>query len=104
MGWGTSFYADMYISKKIFHSVNEIDQEIKSIENDIESERQTLLMYASSTPKDIADSDTDIIFDLKFKINESIETLHDLYNQLFKLEYLKESIENGKYKFGQDTV
>ena len=84
--------------------MNEIDQEIEEIKNDIESERQTLLMYASSTPKDIADADTDIIFDIKSKINESIETLRDLDNQLFKLEYLKESIENGKYKFGQDTV
>lgn len=104
MGWGTSFYTNMYISKKIFHSMNEIDQEIEEIKNDIESERQTLLMYASSTPKDIADADTDIIFDIKSKINESIETLRDLYNQLFKLEYLKESIEDGKYIFGQDSV
>lgn len=84
--------------------MNEIDQEIEEIKNDIESERQTLLMYASSTPKDIADADTDIIFDIKSKINESIETLRDLYNQLFKLEYLKESIEDGKYIFGQDSV
>lgn len=104
MGWGTSFTADIYLSKKLYHSLNEIDDEIKDIEEKIEREKYTLLMYASATPKDISSDDSDIIFSIKQMIVDSVDTLHELYVELYNLNLLKNAVEDGNYKFGQDSV
>ena len=104
MGWGTSFTGDIYISKKLFRSQSELDSEINEIKEQINSVKETLLMYASSTPKDIFKDETDIIFEIKSTLNESFEYLEELHFQLFKLQLLQNAIDDKTYIFGQDSV
>lgn len=104
MGWGTSFSADIYISKKLFRSQYELDDEIDSLEKEIQSNTQTLLMYCSSTPRDISSPDWEVIPEIKLRATEIIESLMDSHYELIKLTLLKQTIEDGNYKFGQDSV
>lgn len=104
MGWGTSFTGDIYISKKLFKSQSDLDDEIKDIEEQIQSVKETLLMYASSTPKDIFKDESDIISEIKVTIDQSFNYLKDLHFQLLKLQLLQNAIDDKTYKFGQDTA
>lgn len=53
MGWGTTFTSEIYLSRKYFDTVYDIEEYIKEKEEDIKAVERQLLMYASSTPKDI---------------------------------------------------
>ena len=57
MGWGTDFKTDIYLNRMIFNSKGELEDKIEELEKGITTCKEKLLMFASSTPKDIIPDD-----------------------------------------------
>jgi uncharacterized protein YlzI (FlbEa/FlbD family) len=95
MGWGTSFTADIYLNRIIFNSKYEVQSKIEELEENINRYREEILMYASATPKDIfPNSEEDILFSIKCKINDLFECLEDDYRLLTRVHHFMEHIES----------
>lgn len=80
MGWGTTFTTDIYISRRHFDSLADLDDAIKEYEDSIAWIEKRLLMFAASPPGDISE--------LQFEVEEIIENLkHDIteVNRLYLL-------------------
>ena len=101
MGWGTSFKADIYLSRQVFNSKYELDEKIKEVEEYIESAKQELTAYAVATPRDIiAEKDEsgyiqNPIDEVLRKVNETFEWMEDNYRDLNKLYLYQEYLEEN---------
>ena len=85
MGWGTSFKPELYISKQIYKDLDDLNYDIKELDDVIKSLEAKILMYASANPKDIVQKDSDdIISDLQC----SISILLDDYKEIIETRYL----------------
>ncbi len=103
MGWGTSFKAEIYLSRQVFNSKYELDERIKELEENIESAKRELTAYAVATPRDIiAEKDEsgyiqNPINEVLRKTREIFEWMEDNYRDLNKLyqyqQYLEENPE-----------
>jgi hypothetical protein len=103
MGWGTSFKADIYLSRQVFNSKYELDEKIKEVEEYIESAKQELTALAVSTPKDvIAEKDEEgyvqnPIDEVLRKTKGIFEWMEDNYRDLNRLyqyqQYLEENLD-----------
>jgi hypothetical protein len=98
MGWGTSYDCNIFISRKIFHHLSDLETEINDVKSSIENNKRLLLMYVSANPSDITPKDwsEDCILFLHNKIEELLEENDEQTIYLFKLEMLKENFNNGK--------
>lgn len=87
----------MYLSKVSYENRLQVKDAIIETESDIKDYKSQLLMWASSTPKDviIQDDETALIFYVQVEINRILEGLHEctikLYNLQMYLEYLEEN-------------
>lgn len=96
MGWGTQFNTDIYLSKVSLKNISEVDDAIAECESMIKMFEQNLLILASlnNTP----DKDRtleDVLFDVRNRVNESIEGIKEEVLTLTKLQILKEHLEDG---------
>ena len=96
MGWGIQVNADIFVSRV---RLQDIDSTIEENNKTITFCEKELLMFASSTPKDVVSEDVrqegDIIIDLRFKIDEIFETYSSCIKQNVLLEIIKENIEKA---------
>jgi hypothetical protein len=97
MSFGTEFNADIYISRKMFTSIAEVQDYRDELKEEIVHYKSKLLMYVVSNPKDII-PDKWNEEPIRWLQDESLEILgviEDNLNLLFKidhlLEYLKEN-------------
>ena len=90
MSWGTSFKADIFISRQTFDSVHDVRASIKDYEDSIQHLEKRLMMLVAATP-------SGDITELQYEVEEILEGLrHDLHNlEMLRLfgEHLE---ENGK--------
>jgi Na+/phosphate symporter len=101
MGWGTSFTADVYLSRQIFQSRYELDERVKKLEGYINSAKSELTAYAVATPKDImAERDEEGLVEnpidqILRRTPEIFEWMEDNYRELNRLcqfqQYLDEN-------------
>jgi len=97
MGFGTEFKADIYISRKVFTSIAEVQDYRSELEDDIITDKAKVLMYVSATPKDVIPDDwkDEPIRWLQDQLVELLRNIEENLNLLFKidhyLEYLKEN-------------
>lgn len=108
MGWGTSFKADVYLSRQIFQNRYELDERVRELEGYINSAKSEITAYAVATPKDVmAERDEDgrvenPIDQILRRLSETFEWIEDNYRELHRLyqfqQYLDENpdVELGK--------
>ena len=91
MGWGTSFNAEIYISRKTWNSIGELEQDIKDKEESIAMSISTLKSLVSYAPKDVNDMQESLqIFD------DYMGGLEEEYTDLYKMYMLKELLDEDK--------
>ena len=101
MGWGTSFKAEIYLSRQVFRSKLELDERIKELEGYIESAKQELTAYAVATPRDIiAEKDEsgyiqNPIDEVLRKTREIFEWIEDNYRDLNRLYQYQQYLEEN---------
>jgi hypothetical protein len=81
-----------YRFNSMFHlqsTINEVELEIKDFETD-------LLMMVSATPKDIFNSESDILFELRQQFEDKMEIIKDKTITLYKLYLYQEYAEENK--------
>jgi len=97
MSYGTDFKADIYISRKIFTSLDEVQEYRDELENDIINDKAKVLMYVSSTPKDIIPDDwkDEPIRWLQNQLIEHLTNIEENLNLLFKIDHYIEYLEEN---------
>lgn len=89
MGFGTTLYTGIYFSKEIYKSKREVEDAIEEINNCIGRCKEELKMVALITePKKFAEDNEDPIWWIKNKVEDTLDSLEDLYIKLYKLERL----------------
>jgi hypothetical protein len=99
MSWGTYFNADIFISHKLFNSIVDIDAAIDGLKEDMQSDRECLLMIAMSNPKDIIEGGDDVLYSVRNRINDHLDSLLQSEVQMQYLLLYKEAIQEGNAKF-----
>ena len=92
MGYGTSFKPDVYISKKVFNSIYDLEDQIATKKGYIEDTKQNILMYIAATPKDIFNEDIYSLESLQTHINSLFESLEETIYLVNVLEMFREHI------------
>lgn len=97
MSYGTDFKADIYISRKIFTSLDEVQEYRDELEEDIINDKAKVLMYVSSTPKDIIPDDwkDEPIRWLQNQLIELLTNIEENLNLLFKIDHYIEYLEEN---------
>ena len=101
MGWGTSFKADIYLSRQTFNNRYELSEKIKELEGYIEFSKGKLTSLAVATPKDIVIEKNDegymeSPFDqILRKTTEIFEFMEENYRELNKLYQYQEYLEDN---------
>jgi hypothetical protein len=107
MAWGTEFTADVYLSHLLFRTKDQLLEQIEEAEGNISLIKEKLLMYASSTPKDIylseeteeeSPTDEDLLPTIHEMINELFDWLREEMFLLSKLYLFMETLENNPDK------
>ena len=96
MSWGIEFNIDIFLSHVSVNSKGELEDLIQEKEQDIARYKEAMLMYASSSPKEITPEDwrEESINFIQNQVNmifvdyeETLNLLKDLY---YYREYLKD--------------
>ncbi len=92
---GTSFMYDFYLKHKTYPNMYQLENEIYDIESNIRDIKERILVFAVITPTR-KDNETisDVINQLKFDIDAELEELEDEILELYKLNLLKEEMQN----------
>lgn len=91
MGWGTSFNTGIYISRKTWNTLGELEQDIEDKERSLDMSISTLKSLVSYTPKDVNDMQESLqIFD------DYMDGLQEEYLDLYKMYMLKELLDEDK--------
>lgn len=107
MGWGTSFMRDLYISRKLFRNMYELNNEIEELGQYLNNIKTKILMYAIGDPKSFnnmgenQDSTIDSVF---YNVTELLYEYEDCLFQHDLLIMYKESIEEGTSEFYSDKI
>ena len=94
MGWGTTFEAEVYLSRQVFSNRSEVEFRLEEIEDSMNWCKQNIAMLVAVTPKDYSNEENPL-FEMKTELNESLEYLEDLVVERTRLglylEYLEEN-------------
>lgn len=107
MSWGTDFKADIYISRKLFRSKEDIMSYIDDIKEQIARVEKQLTILISGNPKDLLESPDEndrmqIYWEIDNTTRELYEELHSSHIELFKAELLLNTVEEGDYTFDKE--
>ena len=98
MGWGIDFNSDIYLSRQDYsENIYLVEEKINELEKENQVSKEKILMYAASTPKDVimqTEESTDILLNIQLEINEIFEYIRENIEQILKLTYYKEYLEN----------
>ena len=94
MGWGTEFTTDIFLNKKNYISLFEVQEQIDENNRGIESYKKKIMMFASSNMRDIVDLEwkDEPINWLYNQINELQDTIDELTIETYMLELYVEYI------------
>lgn len=94
MGWGTSFKPELYISKKIYRDLDDLNFDINEVNDFMKSLESKILMYASANPKDIVQKDCeDVIYDIHYQLSMLIEEYREMVETKYLLTQLSENFD-----------
>lgn len=88
MGWGTSFKADIYLSRQIFSSKWEVEDKIEENKKWISNNISKLKMFAAANPRDIVDPEwkEEPINWLNNQIDDIMESINESSFENYRLE------------------
>lgn len=101
MGYGTSFTTEIYLNRQIFNSKLELDKKIKEVEENIESAKRELTVYAVATPRDIIAEKNEggyfqnPIDEVLRKVYDVLEWMEDNYRDLNRLYQYQQYLEEN---------
>ena len=95
MGWGTEFNIEMFLSKKTFRTLYEVECDIETNKGYIESNKKKILMFASANIQDIIDPEwkEEPINWLYNQINRLLEDNEEMLIENYNLELYAKYIE-----------
>ena len=92
---GTSFMYDFYLKHKTYSNMYQLENEIYDIESNIRDIKERIFGFVVITPTRKDDETiSDIINQLKFNIDGELEELEDEILELYRLNLLKEEMQN----------
>lgn len=104
MGWGTTFNAGIYLNRKTFNSISELNEEIDNLYDEISSIRESILIQAAGGIAAFSKSEyiSDDVSNFKSSMNEYFDQLAEANDLLYKLLLFKEMLDEtgddiGKY-------
>ena len=100
MSWGIDFKADIFLSHISINSLAELEDLIQEKEQDVARCKEQLLMYASSSPKEITPEDWEgeSINFIQNQVNMIFVDYDETINLLRDLYYYKEYLEENEGK------
>ena len=98
MGWGTTFTAEIYLSRQTFQSKGDLEDFIRQTNEDIRRRQEQIFMFCSSNVRDLVPKEWE---------ERSVVFIHDrvteLMNEIFsdtvllcKLQLLLENYDTAK--------
>ena len=99
MGWGTEFLVNAYLNRQIFKNRNEVDEAVKEKEEQVQTDRELLLMIAMANPKDLAEEGEDVLYVTRNRVNDLIDDIVSEQRELTLLYLYLEAIDEGTAKF-----
>lgn len=100
MGWGTYIKTEVYCNKVLCENESQVMLEIEKCNEDIESDKATLLSLACCTPKDgypkLSVDDIEPLDKVVSTFNEIFQDLEDLYSKKERLIIIQEAIQDGE--------
>ena len=101
---GTSFIYDFYLKHKTYSDMYQLENEIYDIESNIRDMKERILVFAVITPTRKDDETVaDLIYQLKFDIDRELEELENKILELYRLNLLKEEMQNEKINKNNQT-
>lgn len=96
MGWGTSFKADMYISRELFRSEEEVQGKINELTEDINRIKRRLALMIAANPETFLDKseDSDPLYELDNRINGHLELFEEDLIHRYRLQLLLDNWKN----------
>ena len=92
---GTSFIYNFYLKHKTYSNMYQLENEIYDIESNIRDIKERIFGFVVITPTRKDDETIlDVINQLKFDIDAELEELEDEILKLYKLNLLKEEMQN----------
>lgn len=73
MGWGTDFNADIYLSRELYRSKDEIEDKIKESEKLINDFKSDIKMYIGGDAKSFKDDDESLTCWINNTVNDIFE-------------------------------
>jgi hypothetical protein len=96
MGWGTSFNADIFLNKRTFDSIWDVDEAIADCEETIAWVKNKMFGLACSTPKDVIPNGEDPISYLSIELSELFEMFSEHVVLLYQLRLFRERLKGGE--------
>lgn len=95
MGWGSTHKCDVYFSKETIETLNDVELAIEDCDKNIQTIRETILMYSSGNINDIVPKewDEEKIEFIKIRIGNLFEELWENQDKLSKLYIVKQKLE-----------
>ena len=97
MSWGTDFTTNIYLSRQVFRTEGEIEEEIISKRESLQKSKELVLMYAIGNWSEIKDKEDDI-YTLQFMIDELVQDISTTSTEIYKLELYLDAVKEGKAK------
>jgi hypothetical protein len=95
MGYGTQFKSNIYLSRKYFENIVDLESQIEDVKESIEYIKQGIMMYAAASPDQCFPQSEEPIWSLQVEIRESLNLLSEYITELSDMErlraYLKEN-------------
>ena len=97
MSWGTTFNKELYINRKIFNSIYEVEDFIEDRRLYLGTLKQELTILAAGNPKDLVGEEwkEEVATGLSHKLNDLFNEIEETYRELVDLEYYKEYLEEN---------
>lgn len=95
MSWGTLLNVDIEVLRETFHTIYELESKIEETNDNINSIQSKILMYCSSTPKDIIlpEEDVNVLDKIKHEVDELFQWYNDELVLRFKLNLIKDNFD-----------
>lgn len=98
MSWGTSFKADIFISRENFNSKYEVEDKITECNDFIAEDTRKLAMLSVSSPRDVMpnDEDSSPIYYMNNMVSELVSDIEDCSVKKYMYQLLLENWDEKK--------
>lgn len=98
MGWGTHFTTNLYLSRKLFRTIEEIEAAIQDLKDEIQEDKESLLIIGASSFKAISKEDENSVLELKNKVQDLVDNISANSVSVFTLNLYLEAVKSDKAK------